>query len=60
MNTGDLVRWTVAWNVLRNKIDDKDYSQQLGVVIRDWDFGYIVQWSDGFTRKVHRDYVRKI
>ena len=62
MKTGDLVRWTLNWSVMRRKDagDSKDYSQQIGVVIRDWDFGYIIQWSDGFTRKVHRDYVEAI
>lgn len=62
MKTGDLVKWTLSFSVMRRKDagDTIDYSQQVGIVLRDWDFGYIIQWSDGFTRKVHKDYVRKI
>jgi len=37
--------------------DNKDYSQQIGVLVRAWDLGWYVTWSDGETKRVHRDYL---
>ena len=59
MKTGDLVKWTWSWSVMRRKDagDNKDYSQQIGVLVRAWDLGWYVTWSDGETKRVHRDYL---
>ncbi len=63
MKVGDLVKWTLAWVVMRRDeaiLDDVDYSIQIGVLERKWDLGWYVTWSDGETRRVHRDYLEAI
>ncbi len=58
MKKGDLVKWSLDWTVGRS--DGEKYSHQIGVAIREWDFGWVVQWSDGNHRKVHRDYLEAL
>ena len=63
MKKGDLVKWTLSWVVMRRDDalwDDVDYSKQVGVLVRKWDLGWYVTWSDGETKRVHRDYLETV
>ena len=63
MKKGDLVKWTLSWVVMRRDDalwDDVDYSKQVGVLVRKWDLGWYVTWSDGETKRVHRDYLEAV
>jgi len=62
MKIGDLVKWTLSWCVTRNGsgFDDVDYRGQIGILERKWDLGWYVAWSDGQTRRVHKDYLEAI
>jgi len=58
MKVGDLVKWSVSWIAIRRDEaiwDDVDYRKQVGVLVREWDLGWYVTWSDGEKRRVHRD-----
>ena len=59
MKVGDLVKWTLSWCVTRNGMtfDNVDYRKQVGVLERQWELGWYVTWSDGETRRVHKDYL---
>ena len=63
MKVGDLEKWTLSWVIMRRDEalwDDVDYSNQIGILERKWDLGWYVTWSDGETRRVHRDYLEAI
>jgi len=62
MKEGDLVRWSLSWCVSRkgSGFDNVDYSKQIGVLERKWDLGWYVTWSDGQTRRVHKDYLEAL
>ena len=62
MKVGDLVKWTLSWCVTRNGLtfDNVDYRKMVGVLERQWDLGWYVTWSDGQTRRVHKDYLEAI
>ena len=62
MKKGDLVKWTMVWCVGRKyeQMDNVDYREQVGVLVREWDLGWYVTWSDGETRRVHKDYLEAI
>ena len=68
MEVGDLVKWTLSWIVMKRAdqkhpnslTDNVDYSKQVGVLERKWDLGWYVTWSDGRTRRVHKDYLEAI
>ena len=62
MKQGDLVKWTCAFIAMRCatedwKIPSKHYRIMIGVVVGEWYHGYVVQWTDGTKRTVHRDYL---
>tara|TARA_B100000686_G_scaffold352364_1_gene454093 strand:+ start:482 stop:688 length:207 start_codon:yes stop_codon:yes gene_type:complete len=68
MNIGDLVKWSLSWIVMKRAdqkhpnslTDNVDYRKQVGVLVREWDLGWYVTWSDGERRRVHRDYLEAL
>jgi len=63
MKKGDLVKWTLSWIVMRRDEalwDDVDYRKQVGVLLREWDLGWYVSWSNGETKRVHKDYLVRL
>ena len=63
MKVGDLVKWTLSWVVIRRDEalwDNVDYSKQVGVLEREWEYGWYVTWSNGETRRVHKDYLEAL
>jgi len=63
MKKGDLVKWSLSWVVMRRDEaiwDDVDYRNQIGVLERKWDLGWYVTWSNGETKRVHRDYLEAL
>jgi hypothetical protein len=63
MKVGDLVKWSLSWVVMRREDafwDNVDYRKQIGVLEREWALGWYVTWSDGETKRVHRDYLEAL
>ena len=59
MKQGDLVKWTCAYIAMRmgTPLWNEEYKTMIGVITREWYHGYVVQWTDGTKRSVHRDYL---
>ena len=59
MKQGDLVKWTCAYIAMRSRTLrwNVEYRIMIGVVVGEWYHGYVVQWTDGTERSVHRDYL---
>ena len=63
MEIGDLVKWSLPWIVMKRDsalMEKVDYAKQIGVLVREWDLGWYVTWSDGQRRRVHKEYLVRL